>query len=170
MVMGHLLSQKTGIELMQNCDLPPPSKVFSGSDKMVISPMNRICGVMGREEEERSGESEKLELVKALRLSQTRAREAEKRAASFAKERDSLYCVFLEDSMRIFAYRQWMRLLEVQVSKVQKTESNLLCCCGAGKEGDDDGEDGVGVSLFMALALCLGIVSVGFAFGCKYLF
>ncbi|KAJ0097245.1 hypothetical protein Patl1_28258 [Pistacia atlantica] len=124
---------------------------------------------MGREEEERydfdacrSGESEKLELLKALRLSQTRAREAEKRAASFAKERDSLYCVFLEDSMRIFAYRQWMRLLEVQVSKVQKRES-------AGKEGDDDGEDGVGVSLFMALALCLGIVGVGFAFGCKYL-
>ncbi|XP_044497221.1 uncharacterized protein LOC123219344 [Mangifera indica] len=176
MVTAHLPSQKSGTEFMQNCDLPPPTKVFSGSDKMVISSMNRICGMVDREEEDRydfeacrSCESEKLEILKALRLSQTRAREAEKKAASFAEERDTLYSIFLQDSLRIFAYRQWVRLLEVQASKLQKTERHSLCCCGA-KEGDDDGKDGAGVSLFMALAFCLGIVGVGFAIGCKYLF
>ncbi|CAK9171954.1 unnamed protein product [Ilex paraguariensis] len=92
--MGLMLSPKSGIELMQNCDLPPPLKVFSGPDKKVIPPMNSL---IGQEEEavafpmSRSGsEGENLELLRALRLSQTRAREAERKAQVLVKERDTL--------------------------------------------------------------------------------
>ncbi|KAF5747341.1 hypothetical protein HS088_TW05G00062 [Tripterygium wilfordii] len=80
-------SQKLGMEMMKNCDLPPPQKVFSGSDETEILSMNRVCGMIGRED---NGEYEKLELAKVFRLSQMRAREAEKRAESLAKERDSI--------------------------------------------------------------------------------
>lgn len=82
MVMGLEVSQKPGVDLMQNCDLPPPIKVFTGSDTTVVSSMNRILSVTGKEDNNEEfhvyisgGENEKLELLKALRLSQTRARE-----------------------------------------------------------------------------------------------
>ncbi|KAI9165250.1 hypothetical protein LWI28_010460 [Acer negundo] len=175
LLMGHLLnSQKSGIELMQNCDLPPPLKVFTGSDKRVISSMNRVFGQVGAEEDhdnwEFDGENDgKLELLKALRLSQTRAREAEKRATNLTKERDCLSKAFLDDSLRLLAYRQCVKLLEVQVSMLQwqrqELEEEPMCCdCD-----DDDIDNGVELSWFVALALCLGIAGVGFAFGCRYL-
>ncbi|KDP29731.1 hypothetical protein JCGZ_18666 [Jatropha curcas] len=165
MFMGVLVSPKSGKDLMQNCDLPTPLKMFSGCDKTVISPMT----VKREKEEERSdfdvkcgGENEKLELLKALRLSQTRAREAEEKAANLAKDRDSITNVLLKESMQLFAYRQWVRLLEFQVLKLQSQKKKLL------NEGGADGDDGV--SWFMALAFCLGIAGVGLAFGCRYLF
>ncbi|KAK1589598.1 hypothetical protein Q3G72_035616 [Acer saccharum] len=175
LLMGHLLnSQKSGMELMQNCDLPPPLKVFTGSDKRVISSMNRVFGQVGAEEDhdnwEFDGESDgKLELLKALRLSQTRAREAEKRATNLTKERDCLSKAFLDDSLRLLAYRQCVKLLEVQVSMLQwqgqeLEEQHMFCDCD-----DDDIDNGVELSWFVALALCLGIAGVGFAFGCRYL-
>lgn len=174
LVMGNLLYQKSGVgvDFLQNCDLPPPLKVFSGQDKAVVSSMNRICGMMGREEKENyvdygfDDEHEKLELLKALRFSQTRAREAEKRAATLAKERDSISKALMEDSLRLFAYRQWMRLLELQVSKLQSRWKKQ-------QEGhlEDEGDNGIGLSWFVAIAFCLGlgVVGVGFAIGCKYL-
>ncbi|TXG60140.1 hypothetical protein EZV62_014713 [Acer yangbiense] len=149
LLMGHLLySQKSGMELMQNCDLPPPLKVFTGSDKRVISSMNRVFGQVGAEEDhdnwEFDGESDgKLELLKALRLSQTRAREAEKRATNLTKERDCLSKAILDDSLRLLAYRQCVKLLEVQVSMLQwqrqELEEEHMCYdCD-----DDDIDNGV---------------------------
>ncbi|KAK3211238.1 hypothetical protein Dsin_015944 [Dipteronia sinensis] len=174
LLMGHLLnSQKSGMELMQNCDLPPPLKVFTGSDKRVISSMNRGFGPVRAEEDhdnwEFDGENDgKLELLKALRFSQTRAREAEKRAANLTKERDCLSKAFFDDSLRLLAYRQCVKLLEVQVSMLQwqrqELEGEHMCC-----DCDDDIDNGVELSWFVALALCLGIAGVGFAFGCRYL-
>lgn len=178
-VMRHLLFQKSGaIDFMQNCDLPPPSKVFSGPDKTVLSSMNRVCAIKQDQQHAdgdddfninnnyefdvyfRSGEheQEKLELLKALRLSQTRAREAEKRAASLAKERDFISEVMFQDSLRLLAYRQWTRLLEFHVSKLHSQSQQ-------NHEEDDDhgGDDGIEVSAwFMALAFCLGIMGIGF--------
>ncbi|KAF5738013.1 hypothetical protein HS088_TW13G00906 [Tripterygium wilfordii] len=158
-------SQKFGVELMQNCDLPPPQKVFSGSDETVISSMNRVCGMMGREDD---GEYEKLELLKALRLSQTRAREAERRAESLAKEKDFIANVLIKESLELFACRQWVKLLEVQVLMLQphrQRPEKMGCRWGSEEEGDDDGE---GISWIVALAICLGIAGVGVAFGCRY--
>ncbi|KDO60651.1 hypothetical protein CISIN_1g035969mg [Citrus sinensis] len=155
-VMGRLLFQKSGaIDFMQNCDLPPPLKVFSGPGGTVISSMNRFdvyCRSGGHERE-------KLELLKALRLSQTRAREAEKRAASLAEEIDFISKAMFQDSLRLLAYRHWTRLLEFQVSKLHSQSQQ-------NHGGDDDrgGDDGIEASSwFMALAFCLGIMGVVFS-------
>ncbi|VVA35186.1 PREDICTED: transmembrane [Prunus dulcis] len=182
-----------GLDLIQNCDLPPPMKVFTGSDnKTVLSSMNRACSMsMTQEDDNRDefdmcgnrgdgGENEKLELLKALRLSQTRAREAEKKAEKLGKEKDCLSDALLAEARELFAYRQWVRLLELKVSKLesqwaeQEEEGSFLGGRSKGleeqsvKEGDE-GENGDGISWIVALALCFGIAGVGFAFGCRYL-
>lgn len=163
-VMGHSLSKKSGRGLMQNCDLPPPLKVFAGPDKAVFSSMNR-------EEEEnefllsRYGfENEKFELLKALRLSQTRAREAERRAAVLIIERETISNAFLEESTRFFAYRQWVKLLELHVYKLQRQEGEEPSL-----EKENDCEGAGSIKWIVALAFCLGIAGVGFVFGCGYL-
>ncbi|KAL3524854.1 hypothetical protein ACH5RR_013226 [Cinchona calisaya] len=83
MVAGLFFSQKPGFDLMQNCDLPPPMKIFAGYDKRIVSRMNNVyCVIVGQEDDDvgvemaydRSSENEKLELSKALRLSQTSKR------------------------------------------------------------------------------------------------
>ncbi|XP_062007282.1 uncharacterized protein LOC133724539 [Rosa rugosa] len=166
------LSKSAGLDLIQNCDLPPPMKVFTGSaDKTVVSSMNRICSMMAREDHENShelidmyrGDGDqnygKLELLKALRLSQTRAREAEKKAEKLAKEKECLSNALLAEAKELFAYRQWVRLLELKVSKLhsQLAEQEHQECCGC-------------ETWIVALALCLGIAGVGFAFGSRYLY
>ncbi|XWS41618.1 hypothetical protein CRYUN_Cryun17cG0097800 [Craigia yunnanensis] len=186
-MLGALISQKSGIDFMQNCDLPPPLKVFTGLDKAIVLSMNKVCS-MGRENDEddqlhqvyrNEGEDEKLELLKALRLSQTRAREAERKVAGLAEEKERISNALMKDSLQLFDYRQRVRLLEIQVSKLQsqllKQEKNSIHCCDKpeGKRMVQEGiEGGNGdeMSWLVALALCLGIASVGFAFGCRYLF
>lgn len=162
-VMGPALSGNTGQGLMQNCDLPPPLKIFAGPNKVVFSSMNW-------EEEEnefhlsRYGfENEKLELLKALRHSQTRAREAERKAAVLIKERETISNALLEESTQLFAYRQWVRLLELQVSKLRRREREepLL------KKEDDSVGAGSSITWIMALAFCLGVAGVGIVFGCR---
>ncbi|KAM5577141.1 hypothetical protein ABKV19_007809 [Rosa sericea] len=166
------LSKSAGLDLIQNCDPPPPMKVFTGSaDKTVVSSMNRICSMMAREDHENShelidmyrGDGDqnygKLELLKALRLSQTRAREAEKKAEKLAQEKECLSNALLAEAKELFAYRQWVRLLELKVSKLhsQFAEQEHQECCGC-------------ETWIVALALCLGIAGVGFAFGSRYLY
>ncbi|KAF3439241.1 hypothetical protein FNV43_RR17516 [Rhamnella rubrinervis] len=148
--------------------------VFPGSNKTVISSMDRICRMMGGQEEETNedlnlyrldSDNDKLELLKALRLSQTRAREAEKKAAILAKERDCLSDAFFEEAKELFAYRQLVRLLELQVSYLKsKCDSSMFM-----KEEDEEEDDRESIGRIVALALCLGIAGVGFAYGCRYL-
>ncbi|XP_034689557.1 uncharacterized protein LOC117917398 [Vitis riparia] len=168
---GEVIYHQSGMELMQNCDLPPPVKVFAGSDKTVISSMDRICSMMGREDG--TSDETNMELLRALHLSQTRAREAERKAALIAKERDSISNALLEESLQLLAYRQWVKMLEFQVSKLQSLQTKhqeqwSSVGMGGSTMGEDDNEGGMGgrgVTWIMALAFCLGI-----AFGCKYLF
>ncbi|KAJ4850490.1 hypothetical protein Tsubulata_011951 [Turnera subulata] len=189
-LMGTLLSPKSsGIDLMQNCDLPPPQVVFSGSHNMILSSLNEAfnmkAAAKGRGEDDKYDlGDEKLELLKALRLSQTRAREAERKAASLVVERDRLSAALLKESMQLFAYRQWVRLLEVQVLMSQRelSQSKEQTSCGdcgeseaaAGEllkkgKGFVEDEDGIDdQSWIVALVLCLGFV--GFAFGYLHLF
>ncbi|KAJ8769691.1 hypothetical protein K2173_005294 [Erythroxylum novogranatense] len=156
-MMGSFLSHKSCPDLMQNCDLPPPAKVLPGSDKMVFESMNRVFGMMGQNEDN----DDFGPLLKALRLSLTRAREAERNAASLAKEKDRLY-----------VFRQWTRLLELQVFKLQ-SQWEFCCSCGrpktTGKELLKDPEGGDGASWFATLALFLSIAGVRLAIGCRYL-
>ncbi|KNA05012.1 hypothetical protein SOVF_194370 [Spinacia oleracea] len=120
MMMGVMLSQKPGYDLIQNCDLPPPTKVFSGlSDNVKVI---RKLGVDDDGDGDGDDGDRKLGLLKALRLSQTRAREAEAKYAAIIKERDALSCAFVQDSMQIFGYRQFVQLLEFQVSQFQQQQ------------------------------------------------
>ncbi|XP_019185157.1 PREDICTED: uncharacterized protein LOC109180142 [Ipomoea nil] len=132
------LGQKSGLELMQNCDLPPPLKVFSG-----VSPPPPV-----------EDHNEKLELLKALRLSQTRAREAERKYQVLSKETDALSNLLLKESLRLLACRNWVRLLELQVSQMEK-QSNT-------REEIDD--HNISSTWFVAMAFCMGIAGVSLAF------
>ncbi|KAG4923165.1 hypothetical protein AAZX31_18G014300 [Glycine max] len=172
-IMGFTVSHNkpSGFDLMQNCDLPPPSKFFMGPDKSVILSMNRLYN---REEEQHSKQSgayridsghdekDKMELLKALRASQTRAREAEKKAAVLKNEKEGLSMVLLEEAMHLFAYRQQVRLLELQVFRLQ--QSLLL---RQQPEGDGHDEETTGVAWVLALVLSLGI-GVTTALACRY--
>ncbi|XP_043712835.1 uncharacterized protein LOC122661494 [Telopea speciosissima] len=182
MVMGLVLSQgRSYLDLMQNCDLPPPVKVFAGTER----PTPTTTKISKKDEDDvfpigpgSLQYDEKLDLLKALQLSQTRAREAEKKATLVIKERDRLSNALLEESLRLFAHRQWVRLLELEIlllrSQKQKFEQKQLSHGRyqpdkrkkiQSKKEDDTG--GGWASLFMALALCLGFAGLGVLFGCR---
>jgi len=192
-VMGFKVSHKpAGFDLMQNCDLPPPSKVFLGSDKTVIFSMNRVCNISGKEEEQDSkqygtyqlengdDEKDKMELLKALKASQTRAREAEKMAAILRKDRDGLSIALLEEAMQLFACRQQMRMLELQVLKQQQPlwlqqqpAMSMFGCYARSSEGavglpneDSHDEKTTSVTWVLALIFSLGIgIATALAWG-----
>ncbi|KAK7306148.1 hypothetical protein VNO77_44070 [Canavalia gladiata] len=176
-IMGFTVSHKpSGFDLMQNCDLPPPSKVFMGlADKSVMLSMNRIYDIAGKEEEDQdskqhsgsggvyrilNGDDDERELLKALQASQTRAREAEKKAAVLRKERDDLSMALLEEAMHLFAYRQQARLLELQVLNLQHS-------LWLQQHPDGHDEETTGVTWVLALVLSLGI-GVTTALACRY--
>ncbi|XP_008804787.2 uncharacterized protein LOC103717970 [Phoenix dactylifera] len=161
--------------LLQNCDLPPPLKVFSvkGYDaKRGIGGISPAIPVqkqaaptpapikddqMDNELGSKHGGSENSSVLRALQLSQTRAREAEKAALLANKQNKELAVLILEESSRLYAHRQWVKLLEIEVSMLKKRSSMNL------KEevmDEDDAEPAD--SWFLALALCLGIASMGF--------
>jgi len=173
-MMGVMMSQKPGshgFDLIQNCDLPPPTKVFSGSfvDKTVINSLTdkEKAHTLKNNQGNIDDQDGKLGLLKALRLSQTRAREAQAKCEAAAKERDSLALALMEDSMRVFAYRQLVRLLEIQVSSLQKKQEPFGRWQRQ-EEQEEKEEDGSGngdLKWIMALAFVLGIAGFGFAFG-----
>ncbi|QCE13159.1 uncharacterized protein LOC114193304 [Vigna unguiculata] len=137
-IMGFAVSVKpSGFELMQNCDLPPPSKFLMGPDK------SRVYDIAGKGEE---GERNKMEVLKALQASQTRAREAEKKAALLKKERECLKIVVLGEAMHLFAYRQQLRLVELQLLHLQQQQ-----------QPDGDEEESSSVAWLLALLLSFGI-------------
>ncbi|KAI3952423.1 hypothetical protein MKX01_005290 [Papaver californicum] len=191
--MNNLFSQRTYVDLMQNCDLPPPQKVFAGADKTVVSSTmtppyySKNCG----EEDELPipkdlSDIEKMNLLRALQLSQTRAREAEKKAKLITQERDNLANSFLKESLRMFAYKQWVKLLEFEVSQLQsqnenehklprrsyETDKEIDSSSSSKKEEEvgNNEEGGVvgNVTWYMTLALSFGFAGVGFVFGCRY--
>ncbi|XP_026391117.1 uncharacterized protein LOC113286732 [Papaver somniferum] len=190
-MMNNLFSQRTYVDLMQNCDLPPPQKVFAGAEKSVINcttntPHYHSIKNCGGEDEfsipKEVSEIEKMNLLRALQLSQTRAREAEKKAKVVTQERDNLANSFLRESLRMFAYKQWVKLLEFEVSQLQSQNENEhklpRCSCETDSSSSSEEEEVVGneeeegvvgnVTWYMALALCFGFAGVGFVFGCRY--
>lgn len=166
-----------GFDLMQNCDLPPPLKVFVGPNWTVFQSMNRISGTKIQKEEakddifirNRSGATqyyERLELEMSPCLSQTRASGGEEtcHCKKLMKERDLLSKALLDESLRSLAYRQWVKLLELQVSKLEsetRQDSQL-----------NEKDDAMSLGDFrwnIAVSLCLGIAGLGIAIGSKYL-
>lgn len=176
-MMGVMMSQNPGnhrIDLMQNCDLPTPTKVFSGSsvDKTVINCFTDKEKALTLKNNHGNIDDQegKMGLLEALRLSQTRAREAQAKCEAVVKERNSLALALMEDSMRVFAYRQLVRLLEFQVSTLQKKQVPYDCGQREGEqeEEEEDGSGNGGLTWIIAVAFVLGIAGFGFAFDWKY--
>ncbi|KAL5705119.1 hypothetical protein ACHQM5_023462 [Ranunculus cassubicifolius] len=191
MIMGAVKKKGScySPNLLQNCDLPPPVKVFTGADEIVLNSIkskasntSKITNEVEKRDLPRSKSSEendKVDLMKALQLSQSRARTAEKKASQMAEERDRLSSLFLKESLRLFAHRQWMKLLQLEVSHLQshKQKNQHQHSCNHCKkkldrdEGSSDAEDGENagsLSWYMTLAICLGIAGVGVAVGLGY--
>eukprot|EP01018_Ginkgo_biloba_P023136 Gb_31873 [translate_table: standard] len=59
-------------------------------------------------------DGDKARLLEALCHSQTRAREAEKAAAQAFLEKEQLLKLFLKEASHLFAYRQWLQLLQIE--------------------------------------------------------
>ncbi|KAL0340961.1 UNVERIFIED_CONTAM: hypothetical protein Sradi_4612900 [Sesamum radiatum] len=62
----------------------------------------------------RSGDLSRTELLEALCHSQTRAREAEKLAQEACDEKDHVINLFFQQASCLFAYRQWLRMLQLE--------------------------------------------------------
>ncbi|MCD9644795.1 hypothetical protein HAX54_033243 [Datura stramonium] len=163
--------QKSSLDLMQNCDLPPPLKVFSGPE---LSPLNDdVWRVMEDDvhkeaniepKQELLGSDRFDEVLKALRRSQTRAREAERKYLALDKEKGALLNLMLEESARSLAYRNWIKVLELQILqlKTQKQQryEHVDSRWNRTKE-DEDKNAANGFTWFMAVAFCLGIAAIG---------
>ncbi|CAL5383174.1 unnamed protein product [Camellia sinensis] len=59
-------------------------------------------------------DSSKAQLLEALRHSQTRAREAEKAAKQAYAEKEHVLKLFFKQASHLFAYKQWLQLLEFE--------------------------------------------------------
>ncbi|CAN0878422.1 hypothetical protein LINGRAHAP2_LOCUS12465 [Linum grandiflorum] len=146
--------------LMQNCDLPPPSKLYYGSHHLIVSSFELMVqqssddGQDDEKEVEANGTgNEKVELLKAVRLSQTRAREAEKR-------KEWISNALSAESLQLFAYRQWSKLLQMRILKL---EAELA-------ERRDGVEPEPCLPWTLALAVCLGFAGAGIVYGFSYWF
>ncbi|XP_039145015.1 uncharacterized protein LOC120282302 [Dioscorea cayenensis subsp. rotundata] len=147
--------------LLQNCDLPPPVKYFSPTefadkqlkertlpDKMP----DKNCKDNQSEENENTG------LLRALQLSQTRAREAEKKASTESTRNKEMTDMIFKESMKLYAHRQWVKLLDIEISMLNKRSHT---------SNEIPVEADIPLTAWcLTLALCIGIAGVGFAFGC----
>ncbi|CAN4126751.1 unnamed protein product [Withania somnifera] len=161
-------NQKSNLDLMQNCDLPPPLKVFSCPDKsMLLSPMNDDNVKEANIEVKQELGSDRLEVLKALRRSQTRAREAERTYLALCKEKEAISDLMLDESARSLAYRNWIKVLELEIKQL-KTQNHHhhqqyehVDRWNRIKE-DENGANGV--TWFIAVAFCLGIAAIGYRY------
>lgn len=71
-----------------------------------------------------SGFNSKAELLEALCHSQTRAREAEKAAQEAYSEKEHLLGLFFRQASQLFAYKQWLQLLQLENLCLQLRSKN----------------------------------------------
>jgi hypothetical protein len=105
-------------------------------------------------------------LLRALRLSQSRAREAEEKLAAAGASNGELAALLVRDSVALSAHRRWVMMLEAENSLLRGGGARPR---GAEPDPDDDGDarrGGGGVAAWwVALAVCVGIAGVGLALG-----
>lgn len=167
--MGYVFSPKTTISLMQNCDLPLPTKLFTGGDGVFVPSISKIYG-LELDNRVKIYRDDKLEILKALHLSQTRATEAEKKLRILAEEKETVSRLLLNESMILLAHRQWVNLLEFHVMKLEREgqEEGRERASDQGEEWSMR-EDCSSKKWYAAVAVCFAIAGVGFALGCRYL-
>ncbi|CAL5001585.1 unnamed protein product [Urochloa decumbens] len=154
-------------DLLQNCDLPPPAKLFGP-----VPTLQRLESAAGADQKGDAavvvgggGGNNNDSLLRALRLSQSRAREAEEKLAAAGASNGELAALLVRDSVALSAHRRWVMMLEAE-------NSLLTSGRGGGADADGDGDarrDGGGggglAAWWVALAVCVGIAGVGLALG-----
>ncbi|KAL5567747.1 hypothetical protein UlMin_024322 [Ulmus minor] len=70
----------------------------------------------------------KAQLLKALCLSQTRAREAEKAAKQAYNEKEHIITLLFRQASQLFAYKQWLQLLQLENLCLQLKNKNQPIC------------------------------------------
>ncbi|KAK4417108.1 hypothetical protein Salat_2536300 [Sesamum alatum] len=171
---GRVFSPRPVLNLMQNCDLPPPGKLFTAPNDAFLASVTKIYNMVGGQD---CLEKDKFELLRALQLSQTRAREAEREFRVVCKEKEALSDLMVQESLRLFAHRQWVGLLELQVSKLQRQlqedsrkRDDSVSNHGENLPRGEDDEEGCSSKKWCAvIVFCLAIPGMGLAFGCRYL-
>ncbi|CAN6480067.1 unnamed protein product [Victoria cruziana] len=173
---------------LQNCDLPTPYQTRSlknsleeRRDKPAV-PTKSVPSDFEYSLSQGSGSGttstkdctaehpdKKPDLLKALQLSQTRARVAERKASIMNMENENLLNLYFRDSGRIFAYRQWVKLLELEILQLQSQAAvsqyndSLNCSKSCpdinGKKDKFDNDSDR--AWYWALTLCLSFASVG---------
>lgn len=158
--------ERASSDLLQNCDLPPPLKLLSPLDKQEKRPISKIA--QWEAELEPTNQTENTSLLRALRLSQSRAREAERKAAATSTNNEKMASLLLDDALRLSAHRRWVRLLETEIFLLRRNNKlQSECYNKTRREEEDDDEVNVpALTWCLTLALCLGI---GFALG-QYVF
>lgn len=176
MLVGFTPFQRSDVELLQNCDLPPPLKVFTGEKETITKieapkrqPSPPIKITETEEEAGRGFIDDRLSLLKALQLSQTRAREAEKAASIISSEKDQLTAMFFKESLQLFAHRRWFKLLEIEILLLQKKLAISHMNMTEEQSGYHNDNGDAGSTWCIAMAMCLGLAGVSFAIGYRYL-
>ncbi|XP_062194886.1 uncharacterized protein LOC133898273 [Phragmites australis] len=146
--------------LLQNCDLPPPAKLFGP-----VRTLQRLESAAGTDQKANGdGGGNNDSLLRALRLSQSRAREAEEKLATAGGSNGELAALLVRDSVALSAHRRWVMMLEAENSLLRGAASR-----GAEPDPDDDeaeaAQRGGVAAWWVALAVCIGIAGVGLALG-----
>ncbi|KAL0382446.1 UNVERIFIED_CONTAM: hypothetical protein Scaly_0531900 [Sesamum calycinum] len=89
--------------------LQESEQTFSSSDSCNTAKVDT-----SHSQKPRSGDLSRTELLEALCHSQTRAREAEKLAQEACDEKDHVINLFFQQASCLFAYRQWLRMLQLE--------------------------------------------------------
>lgn len=91
--------------------------MFSFSQSTDSSSSNKTC-------QTNSENSSMSDLLKALCHSQTRAREAEKAAQQAYSEKEHILSLFFRQASQLFAYKQWLRMLQLENLCLQLRNKN----------------------------------------------
>uniref|UniRef100_A0A0D9X916 Uncharacterized protein n=1 Tax=Leersia perrieri TaxID=77586 RepID=A0A0D9X916_9ORYZ len=159
-------------DLLQNCDLPPPAKLFGPLPTLQrlenaaagTSPDQKSGGIDGR------GGDGGDQLMRALRLSQSRAREAEEKLSAAGASNGELSALLVRDSVVLSAHRRWVMMLEAENSALKGGGAGAGVDVSAMEDGSEEEEDSGGgrrgvAAWWLALAVCVGIAGVGLAMG-----
>ncbi|XP_062190964.1 uncharacterized protein LOC133894810 [Phragmites australis] len=149
-------------DLLQNCDLPPPAKLFGP-----VPTLQRLENAAGTDRKADGGGGggggNNDSLLRALRLSQSRAREAEEKLVAAGASNGELAALLVRDSVALSAHRRWVMMLEAENSLLRGAVPR-----GAGPGSDDDeaaARRGGLAAWWVALAVCVSITGVGLALG-----
>lgn len=143
--LASLVAQRS-VKLIENCDLPQPqSSHFRGglagnfplslrlNARSANNNTQGNCTSSVPEAQVTESDLTKTELLEALCRCQTRAREAERLASQAYAEKEQIGKLFFQQASHLFAYKQWLQLLQLENHQLQNKIND-----SSYKNGDDN--------------------------------